>query len=404
MSRIYISSTYEDLREHRKAVSRSLAGMGHHVVSMENYLGTDNRPLEKALQDVISADVYVGIFAHRYGYVPVGPDNPDQLSITELEWRQAVRNKISCLIFVISPDAPWPSSFMDSVTGEGAGGKRIAALRYELMKSGVVHTFSTPDELATQVMAALANAKPQEFDVFFSYNSKDKEAVRQLAARLQADGIHVWMDETMIEPGDDWAWKTQSAFARADTVVLFVGPSGIGNLQQAEVAAALARKGEGADESFRLIPVLLPKANPDLVPPFVSAYTWLHFRDLDDPDSYGRLKSAIQRRAVSAAGGPSRPKSVVDEQDLQMLPELLFRLVVRLRDRPEMLHSLEATAFWAAVRKIQPGASTIDDLRSVNAQLSSEPTPGALWTAWMRNTRTTELTALLQHPGITQAS
>src|SRR5215471_6718376 len=95
---------------------------------------------------------------------------------------------------------------------------------------------------------------------------------------------------------------------------------------------------------------------------------------------------------------PPPPGSDIAEQDLRMLPELLFRLVARLRERPEMLQSLDATAFWAAVRKVQPSASTIDDLRSVNDQLRDAPAPGALWTAWMLNTRATELKALLlQH-------
>ena len=96
--------------------------------------------------------------------------------------------------------------------------------------------------------------------------------------------------------------------------------------------------------------------------------------------------------------------SVIDEQDERMLCELLFRLVVRLRERPEMLQSLDATAFWAAVRKIRPHASTIEDLRAVNAELGKEPAPGPLWAAWVRNVRAIELAALLQHPDMTQVS
>ncbi|HEV3209101.1 MAG TPA: hypothetical protein VGY91_02465 [Chthoniobacterales bacterium] len=38
-------------------------------------------------------DAKIGIFALRYGYGPAGPDNPGELSITELEYRQAVRHK-----------------------------------------------------------------------------------------------------------------------------------------------------------------------------------------------------------------------------------------------------------------------------------------------------------------------
>jgi hypothetical protein len=99
---------------------------------------------------------------------------------------------------------------------------------------------------------------------------------------------------------------------------------------------------------------------------------------------------------------PSPRDLDIAEQDLRMLPELLFRLAARLREWPEMLQSLDATAFWAAVRKVQPSASTIDDLRSVNDQLRGELAPGALWMAWMLNTRATELKALLlQHPDAT---
>ena len=85
-----------------------------------------------------------------------------------------------------------------------------------------------------------------------------------------------------------------------------------------------------------------------------------------------------------------------------MLCELLFRLVVRLRERPEMLQSLDATAFWAAVRKIRPNASTIEDLRAVNAELGKNLLPGPLWAAWVRNVHAIELAALLQHPDMIQ--
>lgn len=39
------------------------------------------------------------------------------------------------------------------------------------------------------------------YDVFLSHSSKDKDTVREIAERLQADGLRVWFDEWEIRPG-----------------------------------------------------------------------------------------------------------------------------------------------------------------------------------------------------------
>ena len=67
---------------------RVLRQLGHDVVAMEDYVAADRRPLDKCLADVASCDLYLGVFAHRYGYIPES-DNPDGRSITELEYRHA---------------------------------------------------------------------------------------------------------------------------------------------------------------------------------------------------------------------------------------------------------------------------------------------------------------------------
>jgi hypothetical protein len=41
-----------------------------------------------------------------------------------------------------------------------------------------------------------------QFDVFLSHSAKDKAVVRDVAARLQRDGVRVWLDEEQIKPGD----------------------------------------------------------------------------------------------------------------------------------------------------------------------------------------------------------
>jgi hypothetical protein len=173
-------------------------------------------------------------------------------------------------------------------------------------------------------------------------------------------------------------------------------------MQKDEVASILRRKASEGDR-LRLIPVILPNTSLDLVPPELARYRWVHFgSSLDNAEAYALLKNAIAGSDVMELETQPVPKQPIDEEAVRMLCELLFRLVVRLRERPEMLQSLDATAFWAAVRKLRPGASTLEDLRAVNAELSQEPAADPLWAAWVRNVRPIELAALLQHPDMTQ--
>ncbi|MDT5269040.1 MAG: hypothetical protein QOH49_1226 [Acidobacteriota bacterium] len=151
---IYISSTFADLERHRERVYKELRTLRHNVVAMEDYVAADKRPLEQCLEDVRAADVYIGIFAWRYGYVPAD-DNRKKKSITELELREAERLGKPCLIFVVKSTAPWPPDMMDVTTGENKGGTRIRGLRDSLQKERLVGLFETADELATKVVSAV---------------------------------------------------------------------------------------------------------------------------------------------------------------------------------------------------------------------------------------------------------
>jgi hypothetical protein len=68
--RIFVSSTFEDLKEHRTAAIRILRQLGHEVLAMEDLVAASTLPLQKVLDMVDRSEAYVGIFAWRYGYVP----------------------------------------------------------------------------------------------------------------------------------------------------------------------------------------------------------------------------------------------------------------------------------------------------------------------------------------------
>lgn len=156
MTSVYLSSTYEDLKEHRRAVSEALRQAGYQVVEMEDYVATDARPVERCLADVSEADIFVGIVAFRYGYVPLDARfNPNQLSVNELEFRHAKSLGKTCLLFLASDNAPWSPRFIDSVSGDDKG-ERIDRLRRDLQSQFLVQYFATPEELAQNVLAAVA--------------------------------------------------------------------------------------------------------------------------------------------------------------------------------------------------------------------------------------------------------
>lgn len=147
VARIYVSSTFEDLKDYREKVRVALRQMGHEDIAIEYYVAEDKRPLDKCLEDVASCDLYIGIFAWRYGYVPDGYDK----SITELEYRKAVETGKKCLIFLLNEEVPWPIKFVD----RGKNEKRVRALKTELSKEKTVSFFKSADELASFVGPAV---------------------------------------------------------------------------------------------------------------------------------------------------------------------------------------------------------------------------------------------------------
>ena len=59
-----------------------------------------------------------------------------------------------------------------------------------------------------------------KYDVFLSHASADQATVRELAERLKGDGLRVWLDEWVIQPGDSIPLAIEQGLESSRTLVL----------------------------------------------------------------------------------------------------------------------------------------------------------------------------------------
>ncbi|MGG5890125.1 DUF4062 domain-containing protein [Falsiroseomonas sp. HC035] len=176
--RIFVSSSFEDLREHRSAAIRVLRQLGHEVLAMEDMIAGSAAPLAKVIEMVDRSEAYVGIFAWRYGYITdeaADPQKPalinipvvggaihGQTSITHYEYLRAVQRKLPIMAFLLDEQYPWPPHLIDGHDVMRAqapkDANKIRALRQMLQQELVVSWFTTPTDLEARVSAAVTMA------------------------------------------------------------------------------------------------------------------------------------------------------------------------------------------------------------------------------------------------------
>jgi len=164
-----------DLQDYRVAAIRVLRQLGHEVICMEDFVAGTEIPLRQMLDKVESCELYVGLFAWRYGFVPDkgaatgGPSDPNvagatygATSITHYEYLHAKAKNIDRLAFVLDEQVPWPPHLVDGFsTLDPTAAKdstAIRALRSELQLGAVVSYFTNPNDLEARVSAAVTVA------------------------------------------------------------------------------------------------------------------------------------------------------------------------------------------------------------------------------------------------------
>lgn len=95
MAKIYLSATRLDLATECTVIKHWLVDAGHEPV--DSYIPDSQPIMESCLADIDRCDLYVLILGHRYGSRPQ-KENPENLSITQLEFRHAGQRNIPRIV------------------------------------------------------------------------------------------------------------------------------------------------------------------------------------------------------------------------------------------------------------------------------------------------------------------
>lgn len=174
---VFISSTSIDLPEYREAVMKTLLGLGLFPIGMETWPKRGENPVDKCRRMVFDSHIYIGIFAHRYGWQPDGYGGK---SITEMEYDWAGQKGILRLSYVIKDDYEWDESLKEKDKQ-----KELDAFKQKV-KTPEIGFFTTPDDLARQIAIDLSTYLKQspnldDYYAWLHYQSKESHLLMALS-------------------------------------------------------------------------------------------------------------------------------------------------------------------------------------------------------------------------------
>jgi hypothetical protein len=155
--RIFVSSTYVDLKAHRALLRQNLERMRQFPVVMESFGagGTDATTVSKA--EVGASDLVVLLVAWRYGVVPEQATR----SITHQEYELARSLGKPIFVFLADPATEagdGPTALFPAKTRNSDFSAQLRDFRTELINTER-HTydfFTTPEDLSAKAVTALA--------------------------------------------------------------------------------------------------------------------------------------------------------------------------------------------------------------------------------------------------------
>jgi hypothetical protein len=142
---VFISSTFRDLKDHRRAVWQVLKDFEVFIRGMEEFGARPAAPIETCLAEVEQCDIYVGLVAFRIGTV----DQATGKSFTQLEYEHALSRRKDVLIYLADEENARIRPIdidLDTTLRE-----KLLAFKNTLRERHTVNTFSDAVDLAQKL-------------------------------------------------------------------------------------------------------------------------------------------------------------------------------------------------------------------------------------------------------------
>jgi len=160
--KVYISSTYQDLKEHRKQVieffNKKTIKENFDLLSMEGYVADDSEPALECINDVKDCNIYILILANRYGFIPP-KNNPGGISVTEIEYNTALEDPQKTILAFFADETD-PQFTADSDADEAvrmAKKNKLIAFKTRVKEARLTHPepFVSSYHLTLQIAESL---------------------------------------------------------------------------------------------------------------------------------------------------------------------------------------------------------------------------------------------------------
>lgn len=149
---IFISSTYEDLIDERKAVQEAILSMYHFPVGMELFSAAGTNQWEIIKSTLDNTDYYVLIIGKKYGTViPDGYEDAG-ISYTEKEYNYAKAKNIPVLAFIIDNNVPLSENKFES---DSLKSEKLQAFIKRVQDNQMVEWWDKTENLVNKVITAL---------------------------------------------------------------------------------------------------------------------------------------------------------------------------------------------------------------------------------------------------------
>lgn len=191
---VFISSTSFDLKRYRKAAIEVCKNLGFEPIAMENFEAMGVGATEGSKRKLREADLFVGIVAHRYGYVEDGHDR----SVTESEFDYAGERGLDRLCFIVDPAYQWPQRSI-----EKRQAARVSAFKTKVEKAVIRNLFTDVNDFRQKLTMALVNwqewrtARSGELDAILATSADDipGRPERLVGREALAAEIHSMLDK-----------------------------------------------------------------------------------------------------------------------------------------------------------------------------------------------------------------